>query len=507
MINTVSDNNPALSNHTSDSRGVTRRRLLGSAAAASGLAAASTLLPPNVQKALAADTPTTGSLKDVKHIVLLMQENRSFDHYFGTLSGVRGFADPDALKLPNGQPVFYQPDTTNPDGYLLPYHLDTRTSAAQAIPSTSHAWSVQHEAWNSGAMDSWLPAHIAADGPSVGPYTMGYYNRDDIPFHYALADAFTICDNYFCSVMGPTYPNRYMWMTGTIDPNGEFGGPALENDPNGWRYYNWPTPQETLEAAGVSWKVYTADDGGSGYNVLGNMKQYNQSSHTSPLYEKGVALSPVGQFEYDALNDQLPTVSWLMTNNSGNEHPASMPAGGAALIAAKIDAIAANPEVWAKTVFIVNWDENDGLFDHVRPLTPPAGEPNEFVTKTSPAGTPGAGLPVGSGFRVPCIVVSPWSTGGRVCSEPFDHTSTLRFIEQVTGVKLPNISDFRRRTFGDLTSAFRFHDPIRPAPVMPDTTAALNLASYETSQFKLPPFPGADQSRPTQEPGTRKQIG
>ena len=98
-----------------------------------------------------------------------MQENRSFDHYFGTMAGVRGFDDPDALTLPNGKSVFYQPDAENPDGYLLPFHLDTRTTSAQKIPSTSHAWAVQHDAWNGGKMDNWLPAHRKADGAQRRP--------------------------------------------------------------------------------------------------------------------------------------------------------------------------------------------------------------------------------------------------------------------------------------------------------------------------------------------------
>ena len=119
-----------------------------------------------------------------------MQENRSFDHYFGTLPGVRGFADPAAITLSTGRSVFYQPDPKNPDGYLLPYHLDTHTTNAQAIPSTSHAWAVQHSAWDSGKMDNWLPAHLAADGKN-GPFTMGYYEREDIPFQFALAESFT----------------------------------------------------------------------------------------------------------------------------------------------------------------------------------------------------------------------------------------------------------------------------------------------------------------------------
>jgi phospholipase C len=217
---------------------LTRRRLLGGAAA-TGAAAA--LLPVNVQKALAATPSRPGKFSDIEHVVLLMQENRSFDHYFGTLSGVAGFNDPDAIKLSTGRSVFYQPDSNNPDGYELPFHLDTTTSSAQSIPSTSHAWSVQHEAWNNGLNNNWLPAHTAADGANA-PYVMGYYNRADIPFHYALADAFTVCDHYHCSMFGPTWPNRMYWMTGTCDPNGAGGGPILDNNAPAGGTPGRPTP-------------------------------------------------------------------------------------------------------------------------------------------------------------------------------------------------------------------------------------------------------------------------
>jgi len=148
----------------------TRRRLLGSAAAAG----AATLLPTNVQNAIAASAanPRPGKFSDIKHVVLLMQENRSFDHYFGTLSGVAGFDDPEAITLSTGRSVFYQPDSVNPDGYTLPFHLNT--SSAQAISSTSHAWSVQHQVLNGGANDNWLPAHRAADGATgAGPPPAG----------------------------------------------------------------------------------------------------------------------------------------------------------------------------------------------------------------------------------------------------------------------------------------------------------------------------------------------
>lgn len=113
---------------------ISRRRLLGSMGGVTGATALASVFPPNLRRALAAE-PRPGSLRDVRHIVVLMLENRSFDHYFGTLAGVRGFDDPEMLQLPNGRSVLYQPDAKNPDGYLLPFHLDTRTTNAQAIPS------------------------------------------------------------------------------------------------------------------------------------------------------------------------------------------------------------------------------------------------------------------------------------------------------------------------------------------------------------------------------------
>lgn len=191
-----------------------------------------------------------------------------------------------------------------------------------------------------------------------------------------------------------------------------------------------------------------------------------------------------------------------------DEHPIRTPAAGARYIASKIDAIAANPEVWAKTVFIVTYDENDGMFDHVAPPTPAAGTPGEFVTKTSPTGVPGGGLPIGPGFRVPTIIVSSWTTGGWVCSEPFDHTSILRLLERVTGVKESNISQFRRHTLGDLTSAlFRFGRHSKQAPTLPDTQGSYQYAQYTTTQLPPPVVPGAGQKVPRQESLHRPRVG
>ena len=489
---------------------VSRRRLLGSAAATGGMAAAISLLPANVGKALAAQANTSARasrLRDVEHVVLIMQENRSFDHYFGTLAGVRGFADPHPGTLPDGNSVFYQPDPSNPDGYLLPYHLDSRTTAAQAIPSTGHGWQVQHAALDGGKMDSWVTAHTEYDGASVGPYTMGYYTRQDIPFQYALADAFTVYDNYFCSVIGPTHPNRYMYMTGTIDPNGQNGGPALDNSQL-FGTYTWTTYPERLTAAGVSWKCYQETDsyGENGFNVLQFMKQYYEAPESSELYQNAMVSTPAGQFEYDAINDKLPAVSWVFPTLDVSEHPSSLPNAGAAWLASKLDAIAANPEVWAKTLVIVNYDENDGLFDHVTPPLPAAGTPDEFVTLTSPGGTPGDGQPIGAGYRVPCIVVSPWTVGGNVCSTPLDHTSVLRFLEQFTGIQEPNISQWRRRTFGDFTEIFGQVPARTEFPALPDTSGPLTLATYEAGQLPLPEFPGSNQTFPEQEKGHKPRF-
>jgi len=477
---------------------MTRRRLLGSAARLAALAAASSLLPPSVRRALAQDAPRQSSLRDVKHVVLLMQENRSFDHYYGTMAGVRGFDDANAMKFSNGRSVFHQPDPDNPSGYLLPFHLDTRKTNAQKHPSTSHSFGTQHASWNGGKMDNWLPAHRKADGEKA-PYVMGYHTRADIPFQFALAEAFTVCDGYFCSVMGPTWPNRMYWMTGTIDPSGIYGGPLIKNKaiPGGFR---WTTYAERLEKAGVSWKIYNQasshDNEHKPFNILQYFAAFEQARPGSALYEKGLTVNPPDQFEQDARNDRLPTVSWLMPTSSESEHPDHMPAAGAAFVARKIEAIAANPEVWAKTVFILNYDENDGIFDHVAPPIPPPDTQGEFVNR----------VPIGGGFRVPCVIVSPWTAGGWVCSQPFDHTSVLQFVEKITGVAEPNITPWRRKTFGDLTAAFRFLDEKAVPPKLPDTVKQLQLATQEAATLPQPKFPSSSQMPPTQEKGSRRRV-
>ena len=441
-------------------QGVTRRRVLAGATAVTCAGLGAAALPASLRKAMIAalaSRPRPG-LGDLQHIVILMQENRSFDHYFGTMPGVRGFADPAAIRLPGGQPVFYQPDPAHADGYLLPFRYDTKTTSAQATPGLDHHWPSQHQAWNGGKMDGWIAAK--------GQHTMGYFTQEGIPFHWALAEAFTLCDNYHCSVLGPTDPNRlYMW-TGTTDPAGRHGGPVTGDQPMSENMIvSWTTYPERLQRAGISWKVYQEEDNFDN-NALAWFRQYLQAPPSSPLYQRGMAKRPAGTFEDDARRDRLPQVSWLVAPAAQSEHPRFLPAAGAEYVAQKLDAIAANPDVWAKTAFILTYDENDGMFDHVPPPAPPPGTPGEFIF----------GEPIGLGFRVPTTIVSPWTAGGHVCSEVFDHSSLIRLLEARFGVVEPNITAWRRRTCGDLTSAFRFSgSPAR----FPRGNARLRLATAE----------------------------
>jgi phospholipase C len=248
----------------------------------------------------------------------------------------------------------------------------------------------------------------------------------------------------------------------------------------------------------VSWKVYQEVDN-YGFNVLEYFDQYQNASTSSPLYQNAMTFYQPGQFEYDAIHDRLPTVSWILPTSYQSEHPDFMPAAGADYVASKVNAIASNPEVWAKTVFILIYDENDGYFDHVLPPTAPAGTPGEYITSSASAEKSAPG-PIGLGFRVPCIIVSPWTVGGFVCHDTFDHTSVTRLLELVTGVVNPNITAWRRQTAGDFTSALGAF-PSGRFPRLPDTKQQLEQAEQEVVQFQLPPFPGASQTPPVQPPG------
>ena len=463
---------------------IPRRRFLQGAAALGGAALLESWLEPWATAA----APAVGSLRDIDHFIFLMKENRSFDHYFGTLSGVRGFADASAMVLPDGRPIFDQAAGPDSGDRVLPFRLDTQHTNAQRLRALDHSWPAQHQSWDGGKMDLWIPAHRAEDG-AAAPLTMGYLARADLPYYYALADAFTICDHYHCSVMGPTHPNRYYAMSATIDPEGKQGGPAIDNIP---RPYSWETYPERLQRAGISWRIYhDLDD--YGCNVCKYFVQYRSAPRQSPLRDAALRNRPFYELLWDLRTGNIPQVTWIVPPSFVSEHPDWLPAAGEHHTQLVLAALWSNPKLWARTALILHYDENDGQFDHVQPPTPPPGTAGEYV----------GGLPVGLGFRVPCLVISPWTRGGFVCSEVLDHTSSLRLLETRFGVEVPNLSKWRRAATGDMTAAFSFGLPPRPdVPVLPDTRKLLDLAENEAMALP-PPAPPAAPSMPRQEPGTR----
>ncbi len=449
-----------------------RRRFLGNVARGAALSGVASAL-----ESLARAAPVTQSLSGVEHVVIFMQENRSFDHYLGTLSGVRGYADRRALRHAAAS-VFGQPSGNQ---LVWPYRLDNLTTAGQCVGDVAHDYDTSLEATNGGRMDGW----IAAKGES----SMSYHARDDVPFLYGMADAFTLCDHYFCSVNGPTCPNRLYLMSGTVDGAGLAGGPILDNSEPP---ITWTTYPERLEKAGVSWRVYQEVDNYDD-NALAWFTQFQSLDTNSPLYQKGMLKLPRDTFAQDVKSGKLPEVSWIIAPESLSEHADWLPNQGLNYGALNfLNVLGENPDVWAKTIFIWNYDENGGFFDHLAPPTPPPGTPDEFVN----------GQAIGLGPRVPCLVMSPWSRGGHVCSEVFDHTSVLRLLELFTGVREPNISAWRRQVCGDLMSAFDFSAVSVAFPQLPDSQGPADAASSSCAQ-RPDAAPNGETAPPDQEPGTR----
>jgi phospholipase C len=506
---------------------IDRRQFLGAAASVGGLGAAGALLgacspSPTVHKAAGVE-PSGSDLGAVEHVVMLMQENRSFDHYFGTYRGVRGFDD----HVPSNLGVFAQAWPQNrtlpPVGRLLPFHLDTANTDAECTFDLSHAWPAQHACWNGGRMDAFVTTHTseAYEGPQNGVLTMGYYRREDLPFYYALADAFTLCDGYHCSVLGPTDPNRLFWMSGTNDPDGKAGGPVIttnEAESAKWTL-SWTTMPEVLEDHGVSWRVYNAPgtavapESGLSMTVSNNrllyFRQYRDPS--TRLYQAAFGSSFPGDFARDVASNQLPSVSWLVAPvvpQDLSEHPPAPPARGEYYTHQVLNILASNPDVWAQTVLFLSYDENDGFFDHVSPPTPPAGTAGEYLTVDPlPPAAGGISGPIGLGMRVPMLVVSPFSRGGHVFSAVSDHTSQLRFLEERFGVPVPNLSDWRRATTSDLTGSLHLSAPVAGLPSLPPTSLDAAVTEQECTALQLVEVNSStpadlvprEQAMPTQE--------
>jgi len=498
---------------------ITRRQLLH-AGATGGAALAATSLASNPVLARALATPARcGKLTDIEHVVILMQENRSFDHYFGSYRGVAGFADPRVLKLSNGHglTIFAQPGYPGgiDGGHLYPFHLDSQHNG-ECTNDITHDWGPQHRSFDGGAMDRFVIEHLAANGPVNGALTMGYYTRADLPFYYALADAFTICDRYYSAVIGPTDPNRLYSMSAKLGQDGSGGGPVLTTSSSRLDRagtLSWTTMPEQLEARNVSWKVYALPDGNFLDNVLAYFKQYQQDAN---LAAKAFTPTFPGTFEADAAAGTLPQVSWVLTSTTDLEHPPDPVTYGECATAQVLQALTSNPALWAKTALFLTYDENGGFFDHVRPPVAPPGTPGEFLTVNPlPAAADGIAGPIGLGFRVPMLVISPFSRGGFVSSDTFDHTSILRFLETRFGAEVPNLSAWRRQTAGDLTTAFNFARiddsvPTLPQPSRTDprvvasdcpTNAPISFADEDAPVVQTYPVT-VNSSAPAQEPGS-----
>ncbi|MFE0177117.1 phosphocholine-specific phospholipase C [Streptomyces sp. NPDC059002] len=512
---------------------ISRRRLMAIGGGALGAAAVGSFLPPSLQEALAHERPTGGGLDSIEHVVILMQENRSFDHYFGSLRGVRGFGDRNAIQLPGGTSVFEQPGSLRT---ILPFPVrgaaETQKKDLQYIGALDHSWSGGAKAWHDGWTDGWITAKTAA--------TMAYYTREDIPLHYELADTFTVCDAYHSSIHTSTSPNRnHLWSGRTgYEANGKRAVGNDAYDEGTHPGYGWGTYAERLEKAGVSWQTYTewenftdnqieffttfkaiarkvlartgltymeafyakvrdAKDEAARAELLATLEKgvATLNKRERSLFERGLRRVPTGklaeEFAKDVAGGKLAKVTYLVPSAQDSEHPSvSSPIHSATIVYKVLDALASHPEVWRRTAVFINYDENDGFFDHVPPPVPGGDSAEEQEERWE-------GRPTGLGVRVPMLVVSPWTVGGYVCSEVFDHTSVVRFLEKWTGVREPNISAWRRKVTGDLTGAFDFRRGHR----QPDVEQPGAIPEFSGRWSPQPPL---KQSMPVQEPGTRR---
>ncbi|KXB50110.1 phospholipase C, phosphocholine-specific [Corynebacterium parakroppenstedtii] len=516
--------------------GLSRRSFLKGAAAGAAAVGASTfggsLLPRSILQQIATAAPA-GSLQDVHHVIFLMQENRAFDHYFGCLKGVQGFGDLHPLPQRSGGTVFEQKDSRGT--VTLPFSIrdaaGRQSMNAENVDALDHEWKGGTSALHGGWCDNWIEAKT--------PSTMAYYDRHDLPFQYELADTFTVCDQYFCSVPTSTSPNRNYYFSGYT--GFEPASPSTRAVDNrayddGHPGYDWPCLGEILDNASVDWRVYQEwdnftdnnfeyfrytkrisekvfaahkDFGENYYSALATATEKNDSPTvqklTKELTHKLDQLTPTERrifdralyrsephtitqrVEHDIAAGTLPPVSWIVPSSTESEHPsASSPRASANLIYRLLDALGKHPDVWKHTALFITFDENDGYFDHVPPPRPPRNEKDEWYQ----------GKALGFGNRVPMIVVSPWSVGGYRCSEVFDHTSASHFLEAWKGISVPTVSRWRRTISGDLTSAFDFShpQPFTPASHPPPTT------ELEPRWHPQPPEKGV---MPQQEPGRR----
>lgn len=513
---------------SSFSRG--RRDFLRKSGFTAGGAAALSLIPLSIRRAMAVPANNKArDITDVEHVVIYMQENRAFDHYFGLLEGVRGFGDPHPIRLPGGRSVWQQPSEEHPDGYVMPFHGDSATTKSFTVGGSDFDHQDDLTILNGGNYDQW--------GASKELHKrMVYYSALDLPFYYPLASAFTVCDAYYASTLTETYPNRLHLISG-CSGGGKVGGIPVVDDagtdetPNAdmdqqkpFKAYTWIPYARSLQDAGISWRVYQEYDNFND-NLLALFESFRNVPKDSILYRRGRswvsehAKNPadrtrsdgeqlVAEFRKDLANGTLPQVSWIVSAADLSEHPSHVPARGEHLTSQFIKALADYPEMFSKTIFFILYDENGGMFDHTPPPVPPILKSDGYSTVSvggetkyyKPGTKKNSGQqPIGLGVRVPAIMVSPWSRGGWVCSEVFDHTSVLRFLEKRFGVPAKNIGDWRRAVCGDLTSCFDFENPNRDWSTLTLPSTADYLArifrSASGAAVKIP----AEQTSTNQE--------
>lgn len=513
-----------------------RRKFLSMSAAGTALNA----LPLSIQRALAAAAAVdTGTIKDVKHIVILMQENRGFDHYFGTMRGVRGYGDRFPVPLESGEDVWVQ---SNGVKDIAPFHMDPQQFNALLAPSTPHGFDDSQGAWNQGKFGYW-PKY-------KNDNSMGYYRREDIPFQFALAEAFTICDAYHCSITSGTDPNRITFFSGSnfnpvlgaqgincTDTDSEpdnlrcwIANPEVDKWPvPGYTYkdnaFAWPTLPDVLEAAGVSWRIYQDPNNNWTGAMHGGLAfaSFRNAKPGSAIYEQGMSHWSLEQFAQDVQNETLPAVSWILPSREFSEHPGgpSSPQKGAFFTEQVLNALTANTAVWSKSVLFITFDENDGLFDHVPPPAVPSYNPDGSMAGKASLNLDGEYFsdperkhladddhtsttlrPYGLSARVPMYVISPWSKGGWVCSQVFDHTSLGLFLEQRFDVTVPAISPWHRAVCGDLTAAFDFSGTADAT--LPHLPAMAAYDVSDTQQRSMPAYKVPTKHQALfQEQGTR----
>jgi phospholipase C len=364
-----------------------------------------------VNETLGLDDATLAKIP-IKHIIVVTEENRSFDHYYGVLSKL---GQPDA----EGWPAAF----TNPDKAgiaVKPHHL-TSTCLPADPPHQNVA---MHAGWDKGKMDGFVKS--AAVSGTDGHYAMGYYNDTDLPFYYWMANTFSIADHYFGSTLGGTWANRDYLYAGTSDGVTDTGQATIPD----------PTIYDSLDKAGVSWGVYT--DGGVRQDSLGWTKAH-----------KGVA--KFAAF-LTALGDgTLPAVSFVDPGAGQDEHPPADVQGGEAW-ERKIYMAARTSPLWSSLAIVFTYDESGGLADHMPPPKACLASPDQTAFDRY-------------GVRVPAIIVSPWARPHYVSHNVHDHTSTLRLIELLNN--LPALTG-RDANADALLDMFDFECPsLTNAPVPP----------------------------------------